>query len=116
MDYHINAQGKTFGRLMTEIATTLQGKRSPSYHPAKAGDDRVLLSNYAAMSLTGRKMTEKVYHRHTGYMGHLKTLSFEQAFEKNPKQVIRDAVRRMMPKNFLNQKRLNNLIFVDDAS
>jgi large subunit ribosomal protein L13 len=112
-DYPIDGKNKRLGRLASEIAVILQGKRSPAYHPRLVGKDRVLLSNYAKVVVTGSKEVKKIYHRHTGYMGHLKKRTFGQAFERDPKKVIRDAVRRMLPKNFLNQKRLQNLVFID---
>jgi len=114
MDYHIDAKDKKLGRLASEIAVILQGKKHPSYDPMLKGDDRVLLKNYKEIVLTGRKFKEKLYHRHTGYMGHLKTLTFEQAFYKNPKAVILNAVRKMLPKNRLAARRLKNLIFVEN--
>jgi large subunit ribosomal protein L13 len=113
MDYHIDAKDKILGRIASEIAIILQGKKSPRYEPRLVGDDRVLVENYKDIRLTGRKFKEKVYHRHTGYMGHLKTKTFEQVFSKDPKRVLREAVRRMLPKNFLNARRLKNLVFVD---
>jgi large subunit ribosomal protein L13 len=114
MEYTIDAKGKRLGRLASEVAVILQGKRDPSYDPKNPGLDRVVIKHYTAVTVSGRKDTQKLYHRHTGYMGHLKTLTFRQAFDRNPKAVIRDAVRRMMPKNFLNQKRLNRLIFTEE--
>ncbi len=113
MDYTIDAKGKRLGRLASDIAVILQGKKSTSYDPKNVGADRVVVKNYTAVTVSGRKDTQKLYHRHTGYMGHLKTLTFRQAFDRNPKAVIRNAVRRMMPKNFLNQKRLNKLTFAE---
>jgi len=115
MDYHIDAKGKRLGRLASEIAIILQGKTHPSYDPRLPGEDRVLLKNFKDITLTGRKFKEKKYYRHTGYMGHLKELTFAQAFMRNPKQVVRDSVRRMLPKNFLNQRRLTRLIFIEDG-
>jgi len=114
MEYTIDAKGKRLGRLASEVAVILQGKRDPSYDPKNEGSDRVVIKHYTAVTVSGRKDTQKLYHRHTGYMGHLKTLTFRQAFDRNPKAVIRDAVRRMMPKNFLNQKRLNRLTFTEE--
>ena len=67
------------------------------------------------ITVSGRKFTEKLYHRHTGYMGHLKTRRFEEAFAKDPKRVLRESVRRMLPKNFLNQRRLKKLVFVNST-
>jgi large subunit ribosomal protein L13 len=62
--------------------------------------------------VTGSKWTTKIYYRHTGYMGHLKELTLQEKFDKDPKKVIWDVVRHMLPKNFLNQRRRKNLIFV----
>ncbi len=111
MDYIIDAKNKRLGRLASEIATILQGKKSANYNPRLIGADKVLLKNYRDITLTGRKFKNKVYYRHTGYQGHLKKLTFEQAFERNPKGVIREAIRRMLPKNFLSSRRLKNLVF-----
>lgn len=115
MDYSIDGKRKRLGRLASEIAIILQGKKSAAYDPSLIGSDRVLLSNWDKISVGGSKETQKVYYRHTGYMGHLKELTFEQAWSKDPKKVIRETVRRMLPKNFLNQKRLKNLVFVENA-
>lgn len=114
MDYTIDGKKKRLGRLASEIAVILQGKKSVAYEPRLVGGDRVLLTHWDKVTIGGTKEKNKVYYRHTGYMGHLKELTFEQAWAKDPKNVIREAVRRMLPKNFLNQKRLNNLVFVDN--
>ena len=114
MDHIIDAQGKTLGRLATEIATILQGKKSPTYSPEKVSKDRVLIKNVGGITVTGNKMAQKTYYRHTGYMGHLKEQSLEEKFAKDPKKVLYDVVRHMLPKNFINQKRMNNLIFVKE--
>ena len=113
MDHTIDAKNKRLGRLASEIAVILQGKKHTDYEPRVAGADRVLVKNYKEITVSGRKAIQKIYYRHTGYMGHLKETQFKEAFAKNPKNVLREAVRRMLPKNFLNQKRLNNLIFIE---
>lgn len=114
MDYHIDAKNKKFGRLVSLIAFILQGKKGPAYDPRVSGKDRVFLRGFRDIVLTGNKFKKKIYYRHTGYVGHLKATSFEEAFTRDPKKVIREAVRRMLPKNFLAKKRLKNLIFVED--
>lgn len=101
------------GRLASEIAQILQGKKSASYNPRISGGDKVFVKNYANVSFTGRKMKDKIYYKHTGYMGHLREKTLEQVHEKDPRRILREAVRRMLPKNFLNAKRLKNLIFID---
>lgn len=113
MDYHIDAKNKILGRLASEIALILQGKKSPKYEPRLLGNGRVLLKNYKDIAVTGKKAREKVYYRHTGYVGHLKSQTLEELLKKDPRRVLREAVRRMLPKNSLNPKRLKNLIFID---
>jgi large subunit ribosomal protein L13 len=113
MDYHIDAKDKILGRLASEIAVILQGKKSLKYERRLLGGDKVYVENVKNLKVTGRKYKEKIYYRHTGYMGHLKEKTFEQVFAKDPRKVLRQAVRRMLPKNFLNQKRMKNLIFID---
>ncbi len=113
MEYIIDAKKKRLGRLASEIATIIQGKKSPDYEPRLVGSDKVMLKNYKAVTISGKKFKEKKYYRHTGYIGHLKERTFEEAFNKDPKRVIREAVRRMLPKNFLNSRRLKNLVFVE---
>ncbi|MDO8537211.1 MAG: 50S ribosomal protein L13 [bacterium] len=113
MNYNIDAKNKILGRLASEIAQILQGKKSPKYEPRLVGGDKVFVKNYQEIKVTGKKFKEKIYYHHTGYVGHLKEKTFEQVFSKDPKRVLREAVRRMLPKNFLNQKRLKNLVFVE---
>lgn len=114
MDYKIDAKNKPFGRLASEIAVILQGKKHPRYEPRLAGVDRVLLTNYRDIAMTGKKGAQKVYYRHTGYMGHLKSRTFAEAFARDPRRVIREAVRHMLPKNRLANSRLKRLVFVDE--
>ncbi len=113
MDYIVDAKNRPLGRVATEAALILQGKKSPSYNPRKIGSDRVLLKNYEQVTFSGRKPTQKLYHRHTGYMGHLKTETLEMAWKKDPKKVIRETILHMLPKNFLQSRRILNLVFVD---
>ncbi|MBI2888409.1 MAG: 50S ribosomal protein L13 [Candidatus Liptonbacteria bacterium] len=113
MDYHIDAKDRRLGRLASEIAVLLQGKKTPAYAPNQVGGTRVYVKNYKALEIAQKKMEQKIYYRHTGYMGHLRELTLSQMWAKDPKRVLREAVRRMLPKNFLNAKRLKNLIFED---
>lgn len=113
-EYHIDAKNKPLGRIASEIALILQGKKSAAYNPRLPGSDRVYLKNIQGLKMTGRKFREKKYHRHTGYVGHIKTRTFEQAFVKDPRRVVREAVRHMLPKNALNPQRLKNLIFIEE--
>jgi large subunit ribosomal protein L13 len=108
-EYIIDAKGKKLGRLASEIALILQGKKNPSYNPRVEGEDRVVVKNIKEIVLTGNKFNEKKYYRHTGPLGHLKEKKFSDVFAKNPQWVLRHAVRLMLPKNRLASKRLKRL-------
>lgn len=110
MDYTIDAKNKRLGRLATEIAVILQGKKNPGYEPRLEGEDRVIVKNVDKIVLTGRKIKQKVYYKHTGPLGHLKVRKFEDVFSKKPAWVLRHAVRLMLPKNRLSAKRMRRLI------
>lgn len=114
MDHIIDAKDKRFGRVASEVATILQGKHSASYERNQVSKDRVLIKNVEKVTISGNKASDKMYYRHTGYMGHLKELNFEEAFKKDPEKVFMEAVKHMLPKNFLKQKRINNLVFVSE--
>lgn len=111
MDYTIDAKNQNMGRLATEIATILQGKKNPGYEPRLAGEDRVIVKNIDGMTISGKKETDKVYYHHTGYMGGLKEETYEEVVAKKGKQeVLRRAVMRMLPKNRLQVPRMKRLI------
>jgi len=110
MDYIIDAKNKRLGRLASEIAVILQGKKSASYEPRLEGSDRVIVKNVDKIVLTGRKSKQKRYYRHSGPLGHLKVKKYEDVFKKNPAWVLRHAVRLMLPKNRLQAKRMKRLI------
>ncbi|MDP3725069.1 MAG: 50S ribosomal protein L13 [Nanoarchaeota archaeon] len=109
-EHIIDAKGKKLGRLASEIAIILQGKKNPSYEPRLAGEDKVVVKNADKIEVTGKKMKDKIYYKHTGPLGHLKERTLEEKFKKNPAWVIRNAVRLMLPKNRLQRPRLNRLI------
>ncbi len=113
MDYHIDANNKVLGRLATDIALILQGKKSASYRANVVSDDKVYVKNVDGLRVTGNKMVGKVYYRHTGYVGHVKEARLEEKMAKDPRWVLRYAVRKMLPRNFLTQKRIKNLIFIE---
>ncbi len=110
MDHTIDATNKKIGRLASEIAHLLQGKNSPYYEPRLAGSGKVSVTNVKDMAITGNKLIQKKYYRHTGYMGHLREKTLEQAMAQDPKKVLRHAVERMLPKNTLRSKRMLRLI------
>src|SRR3989344_5838396 len=100
----IDAKDRSLGRLASEIAYVLQGKDSATYEPRNIGDSKVLVKNLKLLKLTG-----KIYYRHTGYMGHLKEKTLEEAWKKSPEWVLRHAVKGMLPKNSLASKRIKLL-------
>ncbi len=111
MDYTIDAKNQNMGRLASEIAVILQGKKSPAYEPRLAGEDKVIVKNIDGMTISGNKETDKIYFRHTGYMGHLKEETYEEVVaKKGKKEVLRRAVMRMLPKNKLQIIRIKRLI------
>jgi large subunit ribosomal protein L13 len=105
----VDAEGKTLGRLATQIADTLRGKRKPTYTPHVDVGDFVVVVNAEKISVTGTKLQEKLYHRHSGYPGGLKTRTLNDMLERRPEEVIRLAVRGMLPKNRLARKQLTKL-------
>lgn len=109
-DYVVDAKNKNLGRLATEIAQALQGKNSVAYEPRLEGGVRVVVKNVNDMRISGRKAEDKMYYRHTGYMGHMKEKTYRQIAEKDMAKVLRTAVHGMLPKNFLRDKRLTKLI------
>ena len=112
MDYIFDAKNKRLGRLASEIAVILQGKKNPDYEPRMAGIDRVIVKNIGAIEVSGQKAKQKVYyHQPAGYIGHLKKRTYREVFAKNPTKVLRMAVLRMLPKNRLQAKRIKRLIF-----
>ena len=110
MEHVIDATNQRLGRLATKVALILQGKLRPDYHPRLPGNDRVIVKNASKITVSGRKFSQKIYYRHTGYMGHLRERTYREFFEKSPSEVLRHDVARMLPKNKLQQKRLNRLI------
>lgn len=108
--HKFDATGKTIGRLATEIAKLLQGKHKPTYLPNIDVGDSVEVTNVAAAKLTGKKMSQKVYYRHSGYPGSLKKVPVRRVFDSKPEEVLRKAVYQMLPKNKLRSGRMNRLI------
>ncbi len=110
MEHVIDAKNQKLGRLASQIAQILQGKLHADYAPNKEGKDRVVVKNASHIVVTGRKDIQKVYYHHTGYMGHLYEKVYKDAFAQSPAKVLELAVKRMLPQNFLKQKRMNRLV------
>jgi large subunit ribosomal protein L13 len=109
--YTIDAKDQVLGRLASQIATILRGKNKADFVPNKEGSDFVVVKNVEKIKVTGKKYTDKIYYRHSGYMGGLKQATFKEIFEKNPSQVLRKAVYGMLPKNKLRDEQIKRLKF-----
>ncbi|HEX2371501.1 MAG TPA: 50S ribosomal protein L13 [Solirubrobacterales bacterium] len=107
--YIVDAEGKTLGRLATQIADTLRGKRKPEYTPHVDTGDFVVVVNAEKVRVTGDKRNAKLYHRHSGYPGGLRTRTLGEMLERRPEEVIRLAVRGMLPRNRLARQQLRKL-------
>ncbi|XP_022767986.1 uncharacterized protein LOC111312195 isoform X2 [Durio zibethinus] len=100
-----DAKGQVLGRLASQISTVIQGKDKPTYTPNHDDGDMCIVINAKDVCVTGRKLTDKVYYWHTGYIGHLKERSLKDRMAKDPTEVIRKAVLRMLPRNKLRDDR-----------
>lgn len=107
----IDAVNRPLGRLATEIAVLLRGKHKPDFAPYKDEGDFVVVENVGKFKTSGRKMKQKTYYWHTGYTGHLKKITMEELFSKDPAQVLRRAVLGMLSKNKLRAKMIKRLSF-----
>ena len=107
--YVVDAEGKTLGRLATEVARLLRGKTKPQYTPHVDTGDFVIVVNADRVNVTGRKAEQKLYRRHTGYPGGLKEVSYEQMMDRKPTEIVRKAVYGMMPKTRLARQQFKKL-------
>ena len=107
--YVVDAEGCTLGRLSSEIAKVLRGKNKPEYTPHVDTGDYVIVVNAEKVAVTGKKLTQKLYHHHTGYIGGLKTVRLDKMLETHPERVIEHAVKGMLPKNALGRKMFGKL-------
>jgi len=105
----VDAAGKTLGRLATHIADVLRGKRKPEYTPHCDVGDFVIVVNAEKIAVTGKKRSDKLYHRHSGYPGGLRTRTLNDMLERQPEEVIRKAVKGMLPRNRLARAQLRKL-------
>ena len=107
--YVVDAEGKTLGRLATQLADALRGKRKPEYTPHCDTGDYVVVINAERIKVTGKKLTDKIYYRHTGYPGGIKQRTLQEMLDRRPEEVIRKAVKGMLPKNRLARQQINKL-------
>jgi len=105
----VDADGKTLGRLASEIARRLKGKHKPTFTPHVDTGDYIVVVNAEKVAVTGNKLKDKMYHHHTGYIGNLKSISLEKQLQKAPERVIEAAVRGMLPRNPLGRSMMKKL-------
>jgi large subunit ribosomal protein L13 len=105
----VDAEGQTLGRLATRIADTLRGKDKPQYTPHVDTGDYVVVVNAEKVAVTGKKLDDKLYHRHSGYPGGLRTRTLREQLDRRPEEVIRKAVKGMLPRNRLSRAQMRKL-------
>ena len=107
--YVVDAEGQTLGRLATRIADTLRGKGKPAYTPHVDTGDFVVVVNAEKIQVTGNKLDQKRYYRHSGYPGGLRSRTLREQLDRRPTEVLRTAVKGMLPKNRLARQQINKL-------
>jgi large subunit ribosomal protein L13 len=107
--YVVDAEGKTLGRLATEIARRLRGKHKPEYTPHVDTGDYIVVVNAEKVRVTGKKEQDKIYYHHTGYIGHMKSVSLGKLRASYPERILKIAVRGMLPKNPLGRAMFRKL-------
>jgi len=107
--YVVDAEGKTLGRLASEIALRLRGKHKPEYTPHVDTGDYIIVVNVEKIGVTGNKEKDKLYHRHTGYIGNLKTVTLGKLRQTYPDRILSTAVKGMLPKNPLGRAMFKKL-------
>jgi len=114
--YVVDAEGETLGRLASRIAPILKGKHKPIYTPHLDCGDFVVIVNAEKVRVTGRKLDQKLYHRHSGYPGGLKSISLRDQLNRYPERVLQAAIRGMLPKNKLGRRMIKKLkVYAGDA-
>ena len=114
--YVVDANGAVLGRLASQVAHRLRGKHNPMFTPHADTGDWVIVINAEKIVLTGRKMDQKMYYRHSGYIGGLKQMTAKELLEKKPEELVRFAVKGMLPKNRLGRRLFKKLkVYAGDA-
>lgn len=107
--YVVDASNQVLGRLATQIATLLRGKHKPTYTPSMDGGDFVVVVNAEKIVVTGRKAEQKMYYRHSGYPGGLRSIPYKEMMNKHPERILYYAVKGMLPKTRMGRKLLTKL-------
>jgi len=105
----VDAEGKTLGRMASEIALRLRGKHKPEFTPHVDTGDYIVVVNAEKLAVTGNKLNDKMYHHHTGYVGNLKSINLRDLLAKHPERVLEKAVKGMLPKNSLGRQMYRKL-------
>lgn len=116
MEYRIDATHKVLGRLAGRAALLLCGKNQPAFNPAKISGNRVVVYNVSKMRVTGKKPIQKIYHRHSGYPGALRSETLSRVMERDSRIVLRRAIMGMLPKNRLRPRYMRRLTLVQKES
>ncbi|HIV82535.1 MAG TPA: 50S ribosomal protein L13 [Candidatus Salinicoccus merdavium] len=113
--YVIDAEGETLGRLSSEVASILRGKYKTTYTPHVDTGDYVIILNAGKIEMTGNKEQDKIYYRHTGHVGNMKSISAGELKAKNPVRLLETSIKGMLPKSSLGRKQLGKLfVYADD--
>ena len=107
--YLVDADGMVFGRLASQVASILRGKNKPEFTPHVDTGDYVIIINAEKAVFTGNKLSQKIYYRHSGYMGHIKETKYEHLMQEKPEFAMYEAIRRMLPKNKLGDQMLTKV-------
>lgn len=107
--YLVDADGMVFGRLASQVASILRGKNKPEFTPHVDTGDYVIIINAEKAVFTGNKLSQKLYYRHSGYMGHIKETKYEHLMQEKPEFAMYEAIRRMLPKNKLGHQMLTKV-------
>lgn len=114
--YVVDAKGQTLGRLASNIALRLKGKHKASYTPHVAMGDNIVVLNAGQVKVTGRKLTDKIYYHHTGFVGGIKSIALEKLLKEHPERAIQIAVKGMLPKTTLGRSMFRKLhVFAGDT-
>lgn len=105
----VDATDKTLGRLATEVASRLRGKHKPTYTPHMDTGDNIVIVNAEKIKVTGNKLNDKIYYHHTGYVGHMKSISLGKQLQEHPERVLEGAIKGMLPKNSLGRAMFRKL-------
>jgi len=113
--YIVDLKDTTLGHAATLIANTLRGKKKAEFHPSQDLGDFVIVVNASKLKLSGKKLQDKTYYWHTGYMGHLRQTNAEKLLQKHPERLVEEAVKGMLPHNRLGRKQIRKLFVYADA-